>query len=269
MVGALAAVLGDAAAELRELQNHRVAEQPLITQVVVKRAHRVAVGSHQVRVVAGSLVALPRVRVEAAGLHPVDARAGAANDGAGDGAQRNRKTVVLIRHGAGIGGDCGDAIERLQCAGRTAVHQRQLRAIHRNVRRDARRRGAFVQRLRGIVRAVETVRPRVGNCRHADLARRQRAGKLACGRPSRERVRGYGLEIAPEPSHACGVGRICGSPDVEPLEMRAARIQVPGALDDRQPAFVENVTEAAKPGMQPEGAAARVGPDLQHRACRD
>ena len=111
--------------------------------------------------------------------------------------------------------------------------------------------------------------PRVRNRRHAHLARRQRAGKLACRRPSRQRIRGYGLEIAPEPSHACRVGRICGSPDVEPLEMRAARIQVPGALDDRQPAFVENVPEAAKPGMQPEGAAARVGPDLQHRACRD
>ena len=62
VVGALAAVLVDAAAELRELQHERVAQQPLVRQVGVERGQRAVDRAHQVGVGAVGRVRCPARR---------------------------------------------------------------------------------------------------------------------------------------------------------------------------------------------------------------
>ena len=145
VVGALAAVLGDAAAELRELEHERVARaapgsagrcRTPVSAVVQRR--------HQVRVrPVGRVRVLPRVRVEAAGLHPEHLRADALAP-----SRRRRSAapaprplfgyvtvgayVATVRH----------AIERRERRLRGGVDEREVRPIDRQVRRDARRASA-------------------------------------------------------------------------------------------------------------------------------
>src|SRR5512132_4293953 len=46
--------------------------------------------------------------------------------------------------------------------------------------------------------------------------------------------------------------------------MRAARVLVPRALDDGEPAFLENRLQAGETRMQPKRTARRIAADLQH-----
>jgi hypothetical protein len=58
VIGSLAAVFRNAAAEFRELNHQRAVEQPLILQVLVKREEAVANRRHQRRIAAAARIAL-------------------------------------------------------------------------------------------------------------------------------------------------------------------------------------------------------------------
>ncbi len=81
----------------------------------------------------GHVGVLARMRVESAGLHPVDARAHTARDGTGDHLQRLPEPVVGISHRRCVGRDLGDAIERRERGLRRGVDKREVRLIDRNV----------------------------------------------------------------------------------------------------------------------------------------
>src|SRR5437762_1083999 len=49
--------------------------------------------------------------------------------------------------------------------------------------------------------------------------------------------------------------------------MRTARVLVTGALNQRQPALVEDIAQAGQLRMQTERLAARIRADLENRAC--
>ena len=105
----------------------------------------------------------------------------------------------------------------------------------------------------------------------AHRPRQQRPRRLAYRRPGGQRIDGrrHRIEIAAQPAGALRRRRIGGRPDVGALEMRAARVRVAGALDDREPAGVEDGAQAGQPRVQAERVAGAVGPDLQHVGRRN
>ena len=221
MIGALTAVLGNAPAELRELQHERIAEQTLIAQVHVERLKPVPDGPHQVRVGAASGVTFRGVRVESTCLHPEDARPDAASDRSGHGLERQRKAIVLIGGRAGIGGHDGHAVERQHGGLRAGVHKREVRPIQWHVGDEPRRGRAFIRRFHAGVRAGESVGPRVRNRRHRHGIAVERTRRLTRRVPPGEGVDGgwQRLEIPSEPAIAGRAGRIAGAPDVQACEM--------------------------------------------------
>ena len=76
----------------------------------------------------------------------------------------------------------------------------------------------------------------------ADRPRQQRPRRLAHRRPGGQRVdrRRHPIEVAAQPADALRRRWIGGRPDVGALEVRAARVWVAGALNDREPAGVED-----------------------------
>ena len=199
--------------------------------------------------------------VVAAGLHPVDARADPARDRACDHLQRLRKAVVRIRHRRRVSGDLRDAIERGERGLRGRIDERQMRLIDGHVRRDARRALPRCLRLDAAVRAGKRVFCDAWNRGNANRPCEERARGLAHGRPRRQRIdrRRHAIQIAAEPADALRRRRVAGRPDVGALEVRAARVVVAGALDDREPAGVE---DRAKVGE------ARVEAERDYRRCR-
>ena len=258
MVGALAAVLTDAPAELRELQHQRVVQQTLVPQVGVEREQAVAERAHQIRVRARAGVALAGVRVEAAGLHPVDPRADAADDRAGDRAKRQREPVVRIGQRWHVGVDRRDAVERVRArrapsrsrtraAGDSGAHTTPC-ASPRCARSSASAAPFGLDRL--YVAASGMAGTRYG-------ARHERARRLTRRVPARERIdrRRQRVEVPSEPADARGELGSRRPPDVRALEMRPARIRVPRALDDREPPLVEDLSQAGQPRMKAERPA--------------
>src|SRR6185295_873992 len=88
--------------------------------------------------------------------------------------------------------------------------------------------------------------------------------------PSDERIhrRRQRIEIPPDPAETLRIAWIGSGPDIGAEEMRAALILVPGALNERQAALVENLLHPGESRMQTEGDARRIGADLQHLARR-
>ena len=163
--------------------------------------------------------------------------------------------------------DLRHAVERRERGLRGGVDERQVRLIGGQVRRDAERAVARERRVGGGVRARERVAGDARNRRHADGPRQQRARRLTHGGPRRQRIdrRRQRIEIAAEPAGALRRARVAGGPDVGALEMRAARVRIAGALDDRQPAGVEDASSGRRSrGCKPERVAGAVGADLQH-----
>ena len=99
--------------------------------------------------------ALTRVRVEAAGLHPIHSRARATSDRTRDGAQREGEAVVGIRNCARIRRDRRHTIERLERRRCRAVDECQLWLTDRQMRRDASGCRALVECFCRVVRAGE------------------------------------------------------------------------------------------------------------------
>jgi hypothetical protein len=123
MVGALAAILRDAAPKLGELQHKRIVQQSLVTKVRVEGANRVAVGAHEARIGSSALHALGRVRIEPSGLHPVDASAESAHDRTRHGTKRDRQPVVWIGDGPPIVGDRRNKVKGVERCQRGFVDQ--------------------------------------------------------------------------------------------------------------------------------------------------
>ena len=274
VVGALGAVLGDAAAELGELQQRRLVEQPLVLHVGVERRDRAVDRRHQALVGAGGrrAGALLGMRVVAAGLHPEHLGADAADDRPGDRAQRVAEAGVRIGRGRRVLRHLGDAVHGRERALRRGVDERQVRAVDRHVRRDARRRGARVALIRrAAVRARERVLRRARNRRHRDGARDHRPRQLAVGVPADQRIdrQRQRVEVAPEPARALRRGHARRRPDVGAEEVRAAQVRIAGALDHGHAALVEDVAQADQVRVQAERVAGAVAADLQHRSRRD
>ena len=220
MVGTRAAVLGDAPAKLRIHQYQRVAQHALCAQVVIERLQAIVERGHQVEVRA-LVDALRGVSVEAAGLHPEDLGANLLVHGAGDRGQSLAQTVIGIRGGRPVGGDGRDPVQRVHGGLRLRIHERQVRAVNGDVRRDAGLCRAFVGGLDAGVRAGERVRRRAGDRRHADQSSHQRAGRFALRVPGNERVDRHLLrvEVAAKPAGARRIRRARRAPDVEAGEM--------------------------------------------------
>jgi len=94
---------------------------------------------------------------------------------------------------------------------------------------------------------------------------------LANRRPGSQGIdrRGHAVEIAPQPADTLGRRGIGGRPDVGALKVRAARVGIAGALDDREPAGVEDGAQVGQARVQAERVPGAVGPDLENVAGRD
>ena len=219
MVGALAAVLADAASELRVDQNQRVAQQALALQVVVERLEPAVECVHQVHVGAG-IRSLLGVRVVAAGLHPEHLGADLFVHSTGYRPQRLRETVVRVGHRGLVGRHRGNAIERAHRRLRCRIHEREVRPIDRQVRRNAELCRSLVHRLGAAVGARERICRRARDRGHADLVGDERPRCFAVRVPGHQRI-GIrdGVEIASEPASARRVLRAARAPDVEAREV--------------------------------------------------
>ena len=269
VIGAAAAVLADPPAKLRERQHERVVQQAKVSHVVVERRQPVVERRHQpgVRAAVGRRP-LRRVRVEAAGLHPEHARPDALRHRAGNGAQRLAESIVRIRNARLVLADRRHAIERGERRLRRRADERDVRLVDRHMRRDVDRRALLERCFGARVGAVECVRRNIRNRRDRHACHQQRVRRIAGGIPRRERIerRRKRGQVPSHPSVADRAGWICRRPDVGAREMRTARVLVTGALNQRQPALVEDVAQAGQLRMQAERLAARIGADLQDGA---
>ena len=206
--------------------------RPRLLHVAIERPQAIAERAHQVAVTAAR-GALFRVRVVAAGLHPVDARSDAVDDGAGHGAQRERESVVRV----GRPSACRRAPPRLDRSSRSPIgwccsRTRGAAGRERDSRPWLRAAARSSVAADAAVRARELVGARVRDRRHAGSSGDQRPrrvrGRVPCGqRVDRTRQR---IEIAPEPTRSARRLRIRGAENVGGLEVRAARVLIPGAL---------------------------------------
>ena len=270
MIGAgrvAAAVLADAAAELREAENERVVEHPLVLQIVVERKQAVVQRRHQVVIRAVGLVdVLRRVIVEAAGRHVEHLRADALVHRAGHGPHRQAERRVGIRERRRVVGHGGDAVERGKRRLRAFVDERHFGTTDRDVRVHAHRRGLLGGRLGTGVRARERVSCRVGDRGYGDVVGRQDARQAAGCVPSDQRIdrRRQRIEIPAYPAEALRVAGIAGRPNIRTGEMRPALIRIAGALHEREPALIEDLLQAGEARVQAQRHVRRVGPDLQN-----
>ena len=210
------------------------------------------------------------MRVVAAGLHVVHARADAVEDGAGHRAQRQREAVVGIRDGRLIGQRPGRAVDRLDRRAARAVHEGEVRPAGSRVGGHCLGGRPLLRRRRSAVRARERVRARVRDRRHAGLPRHERPRRLGRRVPRGQRIDrpGQRIEIASQPARSARRLRIRGAENVGGLEVRAARVLVARPLHDREAALVEDVRQAAEPRVKAERPARSIGAHLQHLACR-
>jgi hypothetical protein len=226
---------------------------------VVERRHQVGVGA-VVRVLAG-------VRIVAAGLYPEDLGPYAARHRASDRAQRLAEPVVGIRDRRRVRRDLGDAIERGERRDRTAVDERQVRAVDGHVRGDCRGGRALEGRLArvALVGARERISGHVRDRRHADVPGHQRPRRLARGVPPHERVdrARQRIGIPAEPPGPLRRGRVGRRPDVGAEKMRPARVRVSRALDDREPAGIEDLLQPRETRMETERHTTPIAADLQ------
>ncbi len=133
---------------------------------------------------------------------------------------------------------------------------------------DLHRGVAFGRRFGARVGTRKRVRGRIGDRGHGHVARRQHVRQRRRGVPPDQRIDGrrQRVEIAPEPPELGGIGRVGGGPDVGAEKMRAALVRIPGALDEREPALIEDLLEAGQARMQAERHVRAIGADLQHVA---
>ena len=133
------------------------------------------------------------------------------------------------------------AIERRKRLHRTGVDERQIRAIRSRSRGETNRGVALVDGLGAGVGAREAVAAWIGNRRHRHIESRERPICRVRRVPTCERITRNRIEVASEPAEPCRIGRIGRAPDVGALEVRAAGVLIPGALDDGQAPLVEDV----------------------------
>ena len=266
MIGALAAVLGDAPSELGERQHQRVVQQPEILQIGVERCQPVIQRHHQLDV--GARVrgrVLRRVRVEATRLHPEHLGADALGHRARDRLQRLAKPVIGIGDARLVGAHCRHAVERGHRGLRRRADKRDVRLVDRYVRRDADG-GRSLEH--GLVSGIRTVEGIPADARdRGDRHRRglQRVRRVASGVPrnqwiERRRKRG---EVTPHPPVARRIRRVSRGPDVGAGEMRSAGVLVPDALDQRESTLIEDILQPSEFRMQTQRFAAGVAADLQ------
>ena len=201
-------------------------------------------------------------------VHPEHLRPDASDHRARDGPQRLPEAVVADRSRVGAYvATVRDAIER---------GERGLRVPFTNARCgrstgtcDAIR-SAAVRSSRGLgagVRARERVRRRIRNRRHATCARHAACAAVApvvFHADQRIDGRRQRVEIAAQPA---GALRLPGSAvDQMSVPRKCERLwfAIAGALDDREPALIEDLPQAGQPRVQPERDTATVGADLQH-----
>ena len=107
---------------------------------------------------------------------------------------------------------------------------------------------------RRAVRALEGVRCRIADRRHGDEPRQQRVRHFGAGVPRVQRIdrRGNRVEVSSEPARTLRRQRVRRRPDVGAFEMRAAGVLVARALDQREPAFVEDRPQTRETRMKAE-----------------
>ena len=146
-----------------------------------------------------------------------------------------------------------------------------MRPFRWHVRRDCGDAIARPRDFRAGVRTGDRVAGDAGNCRHAGVIGQHRVRQIAQRGPSRQWIdwRWERIKVPTQPARARRVRGIRGGPHVRALEMRAARILVPGPLNNRQPAVVKNRAEPDQARMQTEWFARTVCADLQHVTGRN
>ena len=179
VVGALAAVFADAAAEFRELQDQRVVQQALIPQVIVER-ERPRSAFHQVRIGAAVVpggVGSNAGRKQYKGCRCADARSATVRSAAKPCSDRRRCVIGAHRR----------TRSRVRARKRRPRHELYGRAIDGQARRDARGRDTFVSV--GALLGLAKCSTGIGNRRHCTVDN-QRTRRFAHRVPRGERVHG-------------------------------------------------------------------------------
>ena len=190
---------------------------------------------------------------------------------AGDHLQRLAEAVVRIRHRRldtcptdATRSSVGHRLPAPWCRRTTGAAGRPARATRCSPPRRALERGFGAG-----VRAGERIGLRVGIAATPTPDAWQRVRRVARRRPRGERIErrpAAMLEIAAEPARcpASSTGR--RGPDVGAGEMRAARVLVADALNERELALIEDVAAARSAADAARAACRWVAADLQHGA---